>query len=78
MNNLSTFPVHKGDRNVDIFFVKRTVMLIFQVHTFWGFAGKMWITFVDKCVPPVKTAWKRDNYAIFGGRTNGVDNVYNS
>lgn len=27
----------------------------------------MWITFVDKCVPPVKTVWKRDDYAIFDG-----------
>lgn len=67
MNNLSTFPVYKGDRNVDIFFVKRTVMLIFSGAYFWGFAGEMWITFVGKCVPPVKTAWKRDDYAIFDG-----------
>ena len=33
---------------------------------------------MDKCVPPVKTAWKRDDYAIYNGRTNGADNVYNS
>lgn len=36
MNNLSTFSVYKGDRNVDIFFVKRTVMLIFSGAYFLG------------------------------------------
>ena len=67
MNNLSTFPVYKGDRNVDIFFVKRTVMLIFSGAYFLGIRMGMWITFVDKCVPPLKTAWKQDDYAIFDG-----------